>query len=65
MCQQIGCRLFGLSHHFAVVCLSFLFGKKFQCMEGEGRQVFRTNIAGDIFKRNQCFGKCMSDFPRA
>lgn len=62
MHQQIGCRLFGLSHHFAVVRLFFLFGKKFQCMECEGRQVFRTDIAGDVFKRNQRFGKCMADF---
>lgn len=53
-----------LHHHFVLIDKFFLFGKEFQCMECEWRQVFSSNVVSNILKGRKCFSECVTDFTR-
>lgn len=64
MCQQILRGLLRLRHHFIVIGLYLFFREKFQRVESERRQIFRADIVGNDFKRNQRFGQRVAGFAR-
>ncbi len=64
MCQQILRGLLCVRHHFIVIGSYLFFRKKFQRVERERRQIFRADIVGGDFKRNQRFGQRVASFAR-